>query len=76
MQTPSAPTLLRVGDAAKQASVRTDTMYRWIREGYLPKDAVVRIGTRTVRLNQEKFNAWLRNNPTGATLDNGTQQNA
>lgn len=52
--------LLRVADAASQAGVRPETIWRWIRQGRIPTSAVVRFGPRTVRLNAARFATVLK----------------
>jgi len=56
--------LLRVADAARQAGVRPETVWRWIRQERIPASAVVRFGPRTVRLNAVRFAAVLKERET------------
>ncbi len=53
------PTWLRVPDAARHFSVPRSRMYDLIQQGELP---AVRIGERSIRVNREEVERFLREN--------------
>lgn len=48
-------TLMRVQDLAQYLRCSPKTIYRWIDQGVIPAQAVVRIGTRSIRLDVSEF---------------------
>ena len=47
--------LITVGEAAELFRCSSKTVYRWIQQKHLPESAVVRIGTRTIRLDRRQI---------------------
>jgi len=55
----SVNNLMTVKEAAELFRCSVKSIYRWIAEGHIPADAVVRLGPRTLRLDRSEIEAVI-----------------